>query len=123
MRTYSTWQRVSTAAISPWYPVRGRSLDRHGRVLATSVPVPSVYALPQEIDHPDAVATQVAAVLGEPLATVHHQLTSAAPFVWLARQVPPEVGEQVQQLNIRGVQVVQEPRRFYPQRHLAGQVL
>ena len=60
-------------------PARGRILDRHGRVLATSVPVPSVYALPQEIDHPDAVAKQVAAVLGESLATVHHQLTSAAP--------------------------------------------
>jgi cell division protein FtsI (penicillin-binding protein 3) len=104
-------------------PARGRILDRHGRVLATSVPVPSVYALPQDIDHPDAVAGQVAAVLGEPLATVHHLLTSAAPFVWLARQVPPAVGAQVQQLNIRGVQVVQEPRRFYPQRHLAGQVL
>src|SRR5712692_1165038 len=67
------------------YPARGRILDRHGRVLATSVPVPSVYALPQEIDHLDAVAKQVAAVLGEPLATVHHQLTSAALFVWLAR--------------------------------------
>src|SRR5215831_19243283 len=105
------------------HPERGRILDRHGRVLATSVPVPSVYAIPQDIEHPDAVAKQVAAVLVQPLATVQHQLTSAAPFVWLARQLPPEIGERLQQLNIRGVQVLQETRRFYPKRHLAGQVL
>src|SRR5207249_6656824 len=65
----------------------------------------------------------VAEVLGQPLATVQHQLTSTEPFVWLARQLPPEVGERIQKLNIRGVQVLQETRRFYPQRHLAGQVL
>src|SRR6266571_2547832 len=105
------------------HPERGRILDRHGRVLATSVPVPSVYALPQEIDNPDAAARQVAEVLGQPLATVQHQLTSTAPFVWLARQLPPEVGERLQKLNLRGVQVLQETRRFYPKRHLAGQVL
>jgi len=105
------------------HPERGRILDRHGRVLATSVPVPSVYALPQEIDNPDAVAKQVAEVLGQPLATVQHQLTSTAPFVWLARQLPPEVGERIQKLNLHGVQVLQETRRFYPKRHLAGQVL
>src|SRR5215510_10188960 len=67
------------------HPERGRILDRHGRVLATSVPVPSAYAIPQEIDNPDAVAKQVAAVLGQPLSTVKHQLTSTSPFVWLAR--------------------------------------
>src|SRR5215471_10921034 len=105
------------------HPERGRILDRHGRVLATSVPVPSAYAIPQEIDKPDAVAKQVAEVLGEPLSTVQHQLTSTAPFVWLGRQLPPEVGERLQKLNLRGVQVLQETRRFYPKRHLASQVL
>jgi len=105
------------------HPERGRILDRHGRVLATSVPVPSAYAMPQEIDRPDVAARQVAEVLGKPLATVQHQLTSTAPFVWLARQLPPEVGERLQKLNLRGVQVLQETRRFYPKRHLAGQVL
>src|SRR5262245_25899729 len=105
------------------HPERGRILDRHGRVLATSVPVPSVYAIPQEIDQVDATAKQVAEVLGQPLATVKHQLTSTSPFVWLARQLPPEVGERLQKLNLRGVQVLQETRRFYPKRHLAGQVL
>lgn len=105
------------------HPERGRILDRHGRVLATSVPVPSAYAIPQEIEQVEVAARKVAAVLGQPVATVKHQLTSSAPFVWLARQLPPEVGERIQKLNIRGVQVLQETRRFYPKRHLAGQIL
>ena len=104
-------------------PERGRVLDRHGRVLATSVPVPSVYAIPQDIEDPDAIAPKVAEILGQPLATVKRQLESSSPFVWLARQLPPEVGERLQKLNIHGVQVLQETRRFYPKRHLAGQVL
>jgi cell division protein FtsI (penicillin-binding protein 3) len=105
------------------HPERGRILDRHGRVLATSVPVPSVYVIPQDIDDTDAAASKVAEVLGLPLATVHNQLSAVSTFVWLARQLPPEVGERVQKLNIRGVQVLQETRRFYPKRHLAGQIL
>jgi cell division protein FtsI (penicillin-binding protein 3) len=105
------------------HPERGRILDRHGRVLATSVPVPSVYVIPQELDDPDDAAPKLAKILGQPLATVQNQLSAAATFVWLARQLPPEVGEQVQKLNIRGVQVLQETRRFYPKRHLAGQTL
>ena len=105
------------------HPERGRILDRHGRVLATSVPVPSVYVIPQDIDDSDAVASKLAKVLGQPLATVQDQLSAVSTFVWLARQLPPEVGERVQKLNLRGVQVLQETRRFYPKRHLAGQVL
>jgi cell division protein FtsI (penicillin-binding protein 3) len=105
------------------HPERGRILDRHGRVLATSVPVPSVYVIPQDIDDSDAAASKLAKVLGRPLATVQDQLSAVSTFVWLARQLPPEVGERVQKLNIRGVQVLQETRRFYPKRHLAGQVL
>src|SRR5437867_1804814 len=104
-------------------PERGRILDRHGRVLATSVPVPSVYVIPQDIDDSGAVAPKLAEILGQPLATVENQLSAASTFVWLARQLPPEVGERVQKLNIRGVQVLQETRRFYPKRHLAGQIL
>ena len=67
------------------HPERGRILDRHGRVLATSVPVPSVYVIPQDIDDSDAAASKVAEALGMPLATVQSQLSAISTFVWLAR--------------------------------------
>lgn len=105
------------------HPERGRILDRHGRVLAMSVPVPSAFAIPKEIENPEAAARQVAEVLGQPVATVKHRLTSTAPFVWLDRQLSPEVGERLRKLDLRGVHTLQETQRFYPKRHLAGQVL
>jgi cell division protein FtsI (penicillin-binding protein 3) len=102
-------------------PERGRILDRHGRVLATSVAVPSVYVIPRDIEAPDQATTQLAAVLQQPYNTVHQQLTSKAPFVWLARQVTPEMLANLQALKVRGVYFVSETRRYYPKRHLAGQ--
>jgi cell division protein FtsI (penicillin-binding protein 3) len=104
-------------------PERGRILDRHGRVLATSVAVPSVYLIPRDIEAPDQATARLAAVLQQPYDTVHRQLTSKAPFVWLARQVTPERLANLQALKLRGVYFVNETRRYYPKRHLAGQVL
>src|SRR5438128_11915586 len=75
------------------HPERGRILDRHGRVRATSVPVPSVYVIPQDIDNSDVAASKLAEALGQPLVSVQEQLSTIATFVWLARQLPPEVGE------------------------------
>src|SRR5262249_6753154 len=82
------------------HPERGRILDRHGRVLATSVPVPSVYVIPQDIDDSDVAASKLAEVLGRPLAPVQDQLATVSTFVWLARQLPPEVRERGHKLNI-----------------------
>lgn len=105
------------------HPERGRVFDRRGRVLATSVFVPSVYARPRELEHPQKAAQHLARILGLSAATVQQRVTERAPFVWLARQVPPEVADQVQALKLRGVGVITEARRYYPKRHLAGQVL
>jgi cell division protein FtsI (penicillin-binding protein 3) len=104
-------------------PERGRVLDRHGRVLATSVPVPSVYAIPHEMKNPETIIPQLAHLLHVSRATLQHRLTSSAPFVWLARQVAPDTVAQLRALNVEGIHFLTEMRRYYPKRHLAGQVL
>jgi len=104
-------------------PDRGRILDRHGRVLATSLVVSSIAARPSEIQHVDTVAAQLAAVLEQPVAMIRQKLTRAVPFVWIARQVTPEVVARLQALELRGIHFERETRRYYPKRHLAGQVL
>jgi cell division protein FtsI (penicillin-binding protein 3) len=104
-------------------PERGLILDRHGRVLATSVVVPSISARPAEVRNPEAVAVQLAEVLERPLAAIRQQLTSTAPFVWIARQVTPEVIAHLQTLALPGIFFERETRRYYPKLHLAGQVL
>jgi cell division protein FtsI (penicillin-binding protein 3) len=102
---------------------RGRILDRHGHVLATSVLAPSIYAVPSELDNPSTAALQLAAVLQRSVADLSRRLAEKTQFVWLARQVSPDTIAKVEALGIKGVHVRREVRRYYPKRYLAGQVL
>ncbi|MEE8289884.1 MAG: penicillin-binding protein 2 [Candidatus Tectomicrobia bacterium] len=104
-------------------PERGRVLDRRGRVLATSVPVPSVYVIPHEIETLDVAAVQLARVFEQPVQTMRQRLQSKASFVWLARQVAPQTVTRLRALGLKGLHVLTEMHRYYPKRHLAGQVL
>lgn len=120
LRQVATQQYTQSVTLRP---ERGRVFDRHGRVLATSVPVPSVYAIPHEIQNLEAIAPQMAHLLDVPLEAMRRRLMSRAPFVWLARQVAPDAVAQLRTLNLEGIHFLTEMRRYYPKRHLAGQVL
>ena len=104
-------------------PERGEILDRHGRVLATSVAVPSVYAVPREIEQPEQMADALTMLLSTPDATLRRRLTSQASFVWLARQVSPSTATQLRERRLPGIDFLTEMRRYYPKHHLAGQLL
>ncbi len=119
-RTAATQQHTHHTTLQP---ERGRVLDRHGRVLATSVPVPSVYAVPRDITQPELMAIPLAEVLDLPRDTIRPRLNSPASFVWLARHVTPQTVAQLRKLQLAGVYFVTEPRRYYPKHHLAGQLL
>lgn len=116
---------------------RGRIYDRDGDVLATTVQAATIYADPRAFrgrETPDGVqvpaaedAAEVAAVLapllGRDEGDLVERLTSDAHFVYLARQIDHEVGEQVRELGLDGVGILGEPRRVYPAAGLAGQVV
>src|SRR5262249_47815627 len=51
------------------------------------------------------------------------RLSRKGQFVWLKRRVEPALAARVKALDIDGVELVKEPKRFYPQRELAGHVL
>jgi cell division protein FtsI (penicillin-binding protein 3) len=104
-------------------PERGRILDRHGRVWATSVVMQSIYVHPREIDAPDAVTMHVARILQRPFSEVQEKLRGKNTFVWLERQAAPETVTQIQILDLQGIYFKDERRRYYPKQHLAGQVL
>jgi cell division protein FtsI (penicillin-binding protein 3) len=108
-------------------PRRGTIFDRHGAELAVSVDADSVYANPRQM-HRDGVDTSVAAlrlsqVLGVDSARLEQRLGADRLFVWLERQVTPEEAAAVQALDIPGVTVTREARRYYPNRELAAHVL
>ncbi len=110
------------------YPVpatRGRILDARLRVLAGSQARESVFADPKIVRDPAATARRVAEVLGLDRDHVYRLLAQDpdSRFVWLARRVPAATAEVVRQLDIRGVALVTEGKRHYPNAALAAHVL
>ncbi len=104
-------------------PKRGTVYDRAGESLAVSLEAQSVYARPRRLKEPEAVAPAVARVLSLNAQDVLRRLKSDKPFVWLKRQVTPREAAAVQSMNLDGLGMYYETRRYYPQGQLAGQVI
>jgi cell division protein FtsI (penicillin-binding protein 3) len=102
---------------------RGRILDRAGEPLAISTPVKSVWAFPGQVDAtPDKLA-QLAQALETTPHALAKKLEEGNDFVFLAKQVPPEVAERVAALKIKGVHDQNEYRRFYPAGEMASHIV
>ncbi|MDF3011254.1 MAG: cell division protein [Burkholderiales bacterium] len=98
---------------------RGRILDRHGDALAVSTPVKSIWAIPADAPSTRAERNKLAALLGVSLRELERKLgDTSRDFVYLKRQVSPEIADAVERLALSGVHQHVEFRRYYP----AGEV-
>ncbi len=102
---------------------RGAIWDRQGKPLALNLDVPSVYATPSSIDDPTRVAHQLARVLGVPREPLEKRLRAERDFVWIQRKIEGTQVEGLNDLDLPGVGVVVEARRFYPKGTLLAHVL
>ena len=104
---------------------RGNILDRNGEPLAVSTPVDSVWVNPKELlQSPEDIAP-LAQVLGVDADEIERRLTQRAKreFVWLRRRLHPDVAEQIRGLELHGVFLQKEYRRFYPAGEVASHVI
>lgn len=99
---------------------RGMITDRHGEPLAISTPVDSVWANPQELIQARAAWPQLAKVLDVKHSELKRLLAARRDkgFVYLKRRVTPDVAAAVMALEIPGVALEPEYKRYYP----AGEV-
>jgi cell division protein FtsI (penicillin-binding protein 3) len=103
---------------------RGRITDRNGALLATSVPVPSVWAIPKDVQATREQKRELARLLGLPLADVEKKLGDRkSRFTWLKRQVDDKTWQQVAKLGIKGIHESREFRRKYPEGEAAAHVV
>jgi cell division protein FtsI (penicillin-binding protein 3) len=96
---------------------RGKILDRNGQVIATSLEVKSVIAYNDNVPS-DLSAEKVhklASLLEMSDAELHKKLREDRKQVFLKRQVEPKIAEQIKQLEIPGIGLNKEYRRFYPE--------
>ncbi|GAB3627315.1 peptidoglycan D,D-transpeptidase FtsI family protein [Pandoraea terrae] len=105
--------------------VRGKIEDRDGRVLATSLPMRTIWAVPAEVpdDLPASDIAQAGKLLDMPAKELQSKLAGERKFVYIKRQVSPEVGKQIEALGIPGVYESNEFKRFYPEGEVAAHVV
>jgi cell division protein FtsI (penicillin-binding protein 3) len=102
---------------------RGTIVDRHGKVLAMNVEVPSVFGVPNTVESPLKTARQLSPILHVRTDELERKLRQDRRFVWLARKLDPEQGRRLDRLSLDGIGVVMEGRRFYPKGPLLAHVL
>src|ERR1700677_31808 len=96
---------------------------RAGHELAMSVLVDSAFAVPSEVkDLPTAVSL-ITRITGENHSVVLADCRSHKTFCWVARKADDETIERIKSLNLQGIHFQKEPKRFYPARDLAPQVV
>jgi cell division protein FtsI (penicillin-binding protein 3) len=102
---------------------RGVIYDRSGRELAMSVEVDSAFAVPTEVkDLPTAVSL-ITRITGDDGNVVLADCRVHKTFCWVARKANDDTIERIKSLNLQGIHFQKEPKRFYPARDLAAQVL
>jgi cell division protein FtsI (penicillin-binding protein 3) len=95
---------------------RGKIMDRNGQVLASSLPVKAVWAIPEDVlKSPPEKLRELARLLEMPEKELHKKLDSDRTFVYLKRQVEMDVIAQIEKLKIEGIDTRKEYKRFYPQ--------
>ncbi|MFK7160950.1 penicillin-binding transpeptidase domain-containing protein [Marinospirillum sp. MEB164] len=104
---------------------RGMITDRHGEPLAISSPVATLWANPRHLPQDQQDLQRLALALGEdPAAFIERiQRLVRREFIYLRRQVTPDFAEQVLALDLPGVYVMDEYRRYYPTGEVAAHLV
>ncbi len=120
-------QHYGTIRLSP---DRGTIYDRNGHQLAVSTMMLSLYAHPNKVPSKKKLARIIAKILKSPDQSYYtlkkhfyKKLQRKTSFVWLARQQNPKKARKVENLKIRGIGIIPEPKRFYPCVSLAAQCI
>ena len=103
---------------------RGRILDRNGLLLASSVPSPSIWAIPEDVDIDKATVQKLAKLLEMSVTDLSKKLDDEdKTFVWIKRQVDESVAKQIAALKIKGIYQRKEYKRQYPEGEAAVHVV
>ena len=103
---------------------RGRILDRNGLLLASSVPAPSIWANPEDLERDPAKLARLARLLEMSPVELEKKLANEdKTFVWLRRQLDESVVKDVLALDIKGVYSIKEYKRLYPEGEAAAHIV
>ena len=103
---------------------RGRILDRNGLILASSVPAPSIWAIPEDVEASKQQLLALAKLLEMPVSELNKKLANEEKnFVWIKRQVDDAVAQKIAGLAIKGIYQRKEYKRQYPEGETVAHVV
>ncbi|MCG7955900.1 MAG: penicillin-binding protein 2, partial [Candidatus Thiodiazotropha endolucinida] len=102
---------------------RGMITDRNGEPLSISTPVKSVVANPRVVKSDNQTIGALAAILDLNPDRLRRQLSSDRSFVYLKRRINPDQAEKVAALEIKGLDLLSEYRRFYPSAEVMSHIV
>jgi cell division protein FtsI (penicillin-binding protein 3) len=104
-------------------PRRGIIFDRAGHELAMSIQVDSAFVVPTETPDLANTVSLISRITGDDPRVLLADCRAHKTFCWVARKADADTAERIKALNLQGVHFQKEPKRFYPKRDLAAQVL
>jgi len=115
---------------------RGLLLDRQERELARSIDTASIFIAPEEFDGKteadtsgaiDCTTTSLSRILRIGHGDLKDKITEARKngrrFIWAARRLDLDQAREIESLDLTGVHIRKEQKRFYPNGSLAANVL
>ncbi|MFZ3208016.1 MAG: penicillin-binding protein [Geobacteraceae bacterium] len=104
-------------------PGRGAIYDRNGAALAVSIEMDSCYAETRNMENIAEASARLAPLVGMTRQDLQRKLAGSRNFVWLQRQMTPELSTRIKYLDIEGIGFVKESKRYYPNAETAGHVI
>ncbi len=102
---------------------RGYIKDRHGYILAVSIENESLFANPEEIQDPIAVAKILSPVIDKSRGYILKRLNRKKRFIWLKRKLDASEIDKVKSLRINGLYFKKEFKRYYPHGRTASNII
>lgn len=104
-------------------PKRGAIFDRNMQVLAINLNADSVYANARDIADKKSTARLLAQTLNLSENVVLERISRDKSFVWIKRKISYDEAANIKKLKLKGVEIIKESKRFYPNRELACHIL
>lgn len=102
---------------------RGEIIDRNGTVLATNKTVCTISVIHSQIKEPERVIKELSSILGLEEETVRKRVEKVSSMERIKTNVEKEVGDKIRNLELDGVKVDDDFKRYYPFEELASKVL
>lgn len=107
-------------------PNRGRILDRNGNELVTNMSVPTLVSVRAQIKEPEATAKKLAVILEQKEEDVFKAITKDGMSnnqIPGGKKLSTEKAKKIQELNLPGIYLAGDTKRFYPNGSMAAHIL